>query len=559
MRRPWVKVLLGVLVLFIAVIVIVPFFVNGEALRPTVEAKLSSALGRQVTLGSLSFSLLSGSLVAKNIAIADDPAFSTSPFIRAKQLNVGVQVMPLLFSHQVNITRLVIDTPAIQLIQNQAGKWNYSSIGGGTPHTETSSAHPQPTGGTHARPEGGSANPQPAPQSAQPSARPDLTVGELQIKNGSATVSSVPPTARPFVYSNVNLTVKNFSFNSSFPFDLTATLPANGSLKLTGTAGPIPASDASETPFQANLHITGLNPVAAGLIEPSQGISGVVDVDAQTTSNGTVQTSTGKIKADHLQLARTGSPSPVPIDIDYTVSNDLKSRTGRVSDIAIHAGSATAHVNGTYRFTPSAVVLDLHLAAPNLPVDQIEKLLPAFGVTIPSGSSLHGGTLTANLAVTGPATATTITGPAEIDNSNLAGFDLGSKIEGLNPFGAKNGGTQIQTLKATLNSTPQTTQIQNIYGNLPQLGTATGSGTVSPSGALDFKMVATLSSSNAVGAAINQGISQGVNQVKGMLGGFLHPGGTQAASSNTNKGIPLTITGTTSSPKIRANIMSMLK
>jgi AsmA protein len=546
MRRLWVKVVLAVVVLFVAVLVIVPFFVNGTALKPTVENQLSSAIGRRVTIGSLSFSLLSGSLVASDIAIADDPAFSQSAFIRASELKVGVEVVPLLFHRQVNITNLVIDQPTIQLIQNQAGKWNFSSIGGSTPS--------QPSTGEAGAPNHRSAAA--AQQPAPPAARPTLTVGELQIENGSASVSSVPPTAHPFVYSKVNLPVKNFTFTSSFPFDLSAALPAKGSLALTGTAGPIPETSADETPFQATLHIAGFDPVAAGLIEPSAGISGVVDLDAKANSTGSAVSSTGNIKAQRLQLTRTGSPSPEPIAIDYNLSNDLRARTGCISDIAIHAGSAAAHVTGTYRFTPTAVVLDLHFAAPNMPIDPLEKLLPAFGIKLPTGSQLQGGTLSANLNITGPATATTIAGPVSIDNTNLAGFDVGSKIEGLNPFGAKNGGTEIKTLAATIDSAPQMTTISNINADLPQLGTATGSGTVSPSDALNFAVVATLSGSNA-STAVGNLVNQGVNQARSLIGGFLHPG--QTTQARTNKGIPLTITGTATSPRIRANLGALFK
>ena len=185
---------------------------------------------------------------------------------------------------------------------------------------------------------------------------------------------------------------------------------------------------------------------------------------------------------------------------------------------------------------------------------QLVEMLPAFGVKIPAGSSLHGGALTANLTITGPATETTIAGPIEVDNTKLVGFDLGSKIQGLRALTGTGGGTDIQTLKATVNSSPQNTQISNIYGNFPQLGTATGSGTVSPAGALDFKMVATLSSNNAVGAVANQA----VNQVSGMIGGFLHPNAKPAASNATH-GIPLVITGTATSPSIRANVGALLR
>jgi AsmA protein len=529
--RTWVKILAAVVGLVILIVILVPFLVSGETFRPTLESRLTAALGRKVTLGHLSFSLLSGGLVADNIAIADDPAFGNSPFLQAKQLKVGVELVPLIFNKEVHITNLVIDTPSISLVQNQEGKWNFSSIGGSNPSSSQTSTGP-----------------------------PELSVGELKIANGSATVSAVPPTARPFVYSGVNLNVKQFGFANNFPFDLSASLPANGTLKLNGTAGPISAKDASQTPVHATLGIAHLDPVAAGIIDASKGVSGVVDIDAQVESNGTGLDSSGKIKATRLQLSRAGSPAPQPVDIDYKTSSDLVGRTGKVSDIALHTGSVAAHVTGTYRVTPKAILLDLHLAAPNLPVDGVEQLLPAVGVKIPAGSSLKGGTLTANINITGPATETSLAGPVEIDNSKLAGFDLGSKIQGLNPFGGTGAGTNIQKLAAVIDSTPQVTKVSNIDANLPQIGTATGSGTVSPSGELNFNMVATLSSNNAVGALANQAVSTARNQVQGIIGGFLHSNSKPATTTtNTNSGIPLTVTGTTTNPTIRANIRSMFK
>jgi AsmA protein len=212
-----------------------------------------------------------------------------------------------------------------------------------------------------------------------------------------------------------------------------------------------------------------------------------------------------------------------------------------------------AHVKGGYRLTPQAVVLDLRLAAPSLPVDQLEQLLPAVGVKLPSGSALKGGTLTASLAITGPATAVTLAGPVSIDNTLLAGFDLGSRIEGLNPFGARGAGTSIQTLRADVNSTPQSTQLANIYGNLPQIGTASGNGAVSASGALDFKLAAKFNPNTGVGALANQAQTA----IGNLLGGFAPL--KSRVTAIANNGIPLTITGTASSPTIRANLKAMLK
>jgi AsmA protein len=527
MRNRWVRIAIAVAAVFILVLVVVPLFVNADSFRPTVANQLSQSLGRTVSLGHLSFSLLRGSLEAHDIAIADDPAFNASPFLTARSLHIGVEVLPLLFHRQVHITRLVVDSPSIFLIHAASGRWNFSSLGG--PSTPASS-----------------------PQT--PSQLPDLTVGELTISNGSATVSSLPAVGNPFVYTALNLSIQNLSFRSSFPFRLSATLPASGSLTLSGIAGPLNQQNAADTPFHATLALKHFDPVAAGAVPPNQGIAMNVDLDSQLDSDGAMLTSKGKIQAAHLQLARTGSPAAQPVLIDYSIANNLATRVGHVSDLAIHSGSVAVHVTGTYSLTPQAVVLDLHLAAPNLPVDQIEDLLPVAGINLPSGSRLRGGTLTANLAITGPATAATTAGPVAIDNTTLAGFDLGSRIQGLNPFAGSSGGTEIQTLRATVNSTPQITQLTGIEANVPRIGTATGSGTVTPAGALDFKLTATLSSTNAVGAAANQA----VNAATSFVGGFLHRN-SKPAAANTNRGIPLTITGTTSNPSIRANVLSMLK
>ncbi len=526
MLKQWVLVVAAVVLLVLFLLSLVPFLVNAEAFRPTIESQLSSALGREVTVGHVTFEIMAGSLDAEEISISDDPQFSAVPFLQAKSLNVGVEILPFIFSHQLHITKLNINTPSIQLIQNASGQWNFSSIGG-------SSAQPGST-----------------PQS---SSVPDLTVDELKITDGSAMVSSIPVTNKPFEYTEVNVSVKKFSFQKSFPFEMSAKLPGDGTLKLNGDAGPISQKDTTQTPFQATLQLRDFDPVASGVIDRSKGITMQNDVEAQLKSDGTTVSSTGKIIATNLQLVPRGSPAQDPVNIDYTLSDNLQTRQGTVTDVAIHTGSVAVHVNGSFQFTQQAVMLDLHLTAPNLPIDQLEHLLPVVGVHLPSGSSLQGGTLTANITVSGPATTVTLAGPVEIDNTKLAGFDLGSKIQGMNPFGGTSGGTEIQVLKATVSSAPQGAHITDIYGNLPQIGSATGEGTIVQTGAIDFNLIAKLNSSNAVGAVANTA----ANAVGGVVGSLLHPKTKPTLASS--RGIPVTITGTSANPSIKANIGAMLK
>src|ERR1700739_3719356 len=103
-KHPLISILVAVFVLLLLVVLLVPLFVNANTFRPTLETQLSAALGRKVTLGNLSFSIFSGSLVADNISIADDPVFSSKPFIEAKSLHIGVETGPLIFHRQLIVT-----------------------------------------------------------------------------------------------------------------------------------------------------------------------------------------------------------------------------------------------------------------------------------------------------------------------------------------------------------------------------------------------------------------------------------------------------------------------
>ena len=189
--------------------------------------------------------------------------------------------------------------------------------------------------------------------------------------------------------------------------------------------------------------------------------------------------------------------------------------------------------------------MNLQLSAPNLPVDQVEQLLPAAGVTLPSGSRLSGGTINAHFAVTGPVNAITIAGPIELDNSSLQGFDLGAKIQGINPISGTSNGTEIQKLSAVVNNSPQGTRFTNIDAEIPEIGSATGEGTVSPSEELNFQLNAKIAALSAVGGVVNSAV-----------GGLFGKGSQHQSNSG---GIPLTITGTASNPSIHAQVGKILK
>src|SRR5580704_4357369 len=129
-----IAIVVGVL---IVLVLVAPFLIPVNQFRPTIEQKASAALGRKVEVGNLSLSLFSGALGADNLSIADDPKFSSAPFLTAKSVKVGVELMPLIFSKTLNVTDVTIDSPQVSLIRNPGGQWNYSSFGASAAKSQT--------------------------------------------------------------------------------------------------------------------------------------------------------------------------------------------------------------------------------------------------------------------------------------------------------------------------------------------------------------------------------------------------------------------------------------
>src|SRR3954469_16002371 len=156
--------IVGIIVALLIVLVIaIPFFIDANTFRPKLESELTDALGRQVKVGNISLSLLSGGVTADNISIADDPQFSKSAFVQAKSLKVGVEMIPLIFSRTLNVTNLTLDQPQINLVKSENGdKWNFSSLGGKNPSAPTQAP-------TQTQAPAGKTAPQASPNAAKPS------------------------------------------------------------------------------------------------------------------------------------------------------------------------------------------------------------------------------------------------------------------------------------------------------------------------------------------------------------------------------------------------------
>jgi AsmA protein len=170
-----------------------------------------------------------------------------------------------------------------------------------------------------------------------------------------------------------------------------------------------------------------------------------------------------------------------------------------------------------------------------MPVDDLEAMLPALGVVLPTGSKLKGGTLSVDLTSAGPLNQLVTTGSIRMNNAALAGFNLGSKLSALSSLTGKapstGNDTTIQNLSSDVRYAPDGTRLDKINVVIPSLGTVTGAGTVSPNHALDFKLIANLA-----------GVGAGLTKVAGAGSG----------------GVPITVGGTTSNPTFAPDMQGMV-
>ncbi len=526
-------IVIGVLVVLLA---IAPFLISVDTFRPTIEEKASAALGRSVHLGRLSLSLFSGSLSADDLAIGDDPAFSESPFLTARSLKVGVEILPLIFSRSLKVTGVTIDSPEVMLMRMPSGQWNFASLAilGGKPNT------------------------------AQTQAAPDFSIKKIELVNGRIIVAG-KGSERRSTYEHVTLTASEVSMTSAFPVTLGADLPSGGKLTLDGRAGPLDRTDTSLTPMSATLVVKSLNLATTGFLDGSAGLGGIVDLDSARESRGGEAAVEGTATLSKALLVAGGSPARVPVTVNFDTTYNLKSSVGVLNPSVLTIGKAAAHLSGTFNTAAEPTLVQVRMRASDMPASDLQAFLPALNLTLPKGSSLQAGTLNADLQIAGPVNKLVTTGTVGVVNARLAGFDLGSKMSAVASLaGIKTGkDLDIEKLTTELRVAPNGIEAANFLAVVAGLGSLTGAGTIDARNGLNFKMVAQLMKSTSApatpaapaGTNVQPATSGGL---AGLLSGGLSglksgglKGVVQAAGAGCQGGItvPFQVKGTTADPK----------
>ena len=514
--RRMTAAIVGVICVLLA---ITPFLIHANQFRPLIEGRASAALGRRVDLGNLKLSLTRASLTTETLVIADDPEFSNAPFLKAKSVSVGVELLPLILSRSLKVTTITVDSPQVTVIRNSAGRWNYSSLG----------------------------------SSGVPAG--DVAFKKLEWKNGRVIVGSTDSRKRS-IYEHVDVTMSHASLTSAFPVIATGDLDGGGHFTLAGNVGRLNREDASLTPFDGRLNINGLNLAARGFLNPSVGLGGLLDIDATIASNNDEREVRGTARILKALLVAGGSPSAQPVTFDFNTKYNRRKHSGVLGPSTLRVGNATARLNGAYDSSRGEYsVVSIKVVGNHMPVRDLRSFLPGIGIHFPKGTTLATGTLNMDLTVSGPTNNLVTAGRVGLYGAKLAGFNLGAQVKAISGFSGLETGNDlnIEQLTTNLRVAQNGLRFDTFNAVVPAVGYLIGAGTIDARNNLDFKMVATVTARLHGGMDSVVGTAGVIGDVIGAL-----TGGGKSSSKSKSQRIPFIVEGTTSDPRFVPDVSGLV-
>ncbi len=242
-------------------------------------ARVSDGLGRRVEVGKLKAQMGWGvSVEVSGLTIADDPTFSTKPFLAANNVSVDVEFFPLLRG-EAKVIRLELVKPDIRIVMNAKGDLNLSTIG----------SNPGESG----REKTGSGR-------AQRSSLANLSIKALSIKGGELYFNDLSEKATPIRVHQLDFDVTDFNAASAFDVETKFAFPGDEqNVEASGKLGPLLKQgvlDASGIPVDLTLKLDSilldnLRPLADVGSEIPPGLS----ITEPATVSGTARGTFGKL------------------------------------------------------------------------------------------------------------------------------------------------------------------------------------------------------------------------------------------------------------------------
>lgn len=482
MRRFGIAILVIVVVILVAVTVFAATF-DINRYRGEIQADLSKSLGREVSLGEMHLGLWPPRFVVHDVSILDDPAFETHrPFVQAQELDVSIKLLPLLHK-DVEIDSLSLQRPAVELVKNAKGTWNFASLGG-------ASKQPAPT-------EPASTNPQ------------TLSLSKLVIQDGQVAMTDEQARQPRSVYDHIDVTLRDFAPNKPFSLVAAAHLPGpnNQQFSLQGQGGPVRQDQPAATPFHGTLDFHQVQLAGARRFVNSPALAnvdGTFSGDMRINSDAGKLSTTGNISVVNARM--NGHDLGFPIALEFNAHDDVPADFLTIDHANLKLGATPLLLSGSVNSKSTPAQIDLCAKANNVSVAEAARLAAADGIALTPGATVSG-TVDLNVEARGAANNPALNGTISARDLQASGKDFPQPVQikavtmhltpselHTDPFAVTSGGTTLDlqaamqqylskspTVNATVRATnaelPSLLTIAKAYG-ITALDNVSGSGTL---------------------------------------------------------------------------------
>ncbi|MBN2327894.1 MAG: AsmA family protein [Candidatus Omnitrophica bacterium] len=364
-RFVFIVILIAVLLLGAGALVVLNLGRVVNSNKEFILAKAKEAVGREISIDQIDVTLWTGVGVRlSNFSIADDPTFSTERFVQADNLEIYFKLMPL-FRKQLEISHLTLVKPAITIIQNKEGDYNFSTI-----LADESS---------------GNAESAPPPQNNKSAA---FSLARLEIEDGVIDYKN-ETNAEEIRLQNLDATVRDFSIDQSFSVDLkTALLSESQNISFRGQVGPLAAAG-QDLSINGDLGLVALPlptiakmPVIQSSIPSELKMDGAID--AQFHLEGNLKNLKVNVDLDGGDAAFVynqqyekpkGMPLNIAVQSNYAGDNlDVQNFKFKSADLEIDGkGQISLGESSGYDFSLQSKPFDLSLISSILPKHQFQK------------------------------------------------------------------------------------------------------------------------------------------------------------------------------------------
>ena len=366
------KSLIAGAILLILIVVGVVGLLNINALiarnKDYLIAQAEAALGRKVSVDKVEATLFSGiGARLTNFTMADDPAYASGDFVRAKDLQVIVKFWPLL-RKSVQVKRVILHDPVIQIVRNRDGNFNFSTIGKSVKEKKEEREKRNK-------------------QERSVKDESALLISLVDISNGNIRYLD-KKNGTDMQAKQIDLKIEDFDFSKPFSVKLRAAIYADKqNFALTSRVGPLPPSlNINQVPLDGEIDIdplnltqlrTGLTIIQSALPKEADlsGVYRIKDLKFKGTLNdlavnGQLEGTNGALRYGNSFQKPAGDPLALNLDVRFA-GNKL---TIRKANLKLHSLELAAA--GDVQMGDTSVV-NLSLDSKPASLEGWDRIIPA--------------------------------------------------------------------------------------------------------------------------------------------------------------------------------------